>query len=264
MIGQEQLVVVADLFVLTTVLHGIFGIKVDEVEHVPCKFRVELCADTLNEFLSYDVLRDRVTVTSSGSHGVICIGACDDPCDLRNLLALESVRIALTVVTLVMEVSAYAEVRELVDLGEDAVTLFRVLLDDVEFFVGELAGLVDNGVRDADFSYVVEKGSEVDLLAFFVVLACELCDLNGILGNSGGVTIRIRVFGVDHLSVRFDEFLKELLLSFILFCFNVEIVGTACICSNDHTDKSDEAKEDDADYQYPDSECINVTVDTVE
>ena len=104
-----------------------------------------------------------------------------------------------------------------------------MLLDDVEFFFGELAGLVDNGIRDADLSYVVEKGSKVDLLAFFVILAYELCDLNGILGNSRGVTVRIRVFGVDHLSVRFDEFLKELLLSFFLFCDNIEIVGTSCI-----------------------------------
>ena len=110
MIGQEKLVVVTELFVLTAVLHGIFGVKIDEVEHGPCKFRVELCADTLNEFLSYDVLRDRITVTSSGSHGVICISACDDPGDLRNLRALESVRISLTVVTLMMEVSAYAEI----------------------------------------------------------------------------------------------------------------------------------------------------------
>ena len=83
-----------------------------------------------------------------------------------------------------MEVRAYAEVRELVDLGENSVTFFRVLLDDVEFFIGEFARFVDNGVRDADLSYVVEKGSEVYLLAFLVALAGELCDLYGILGNS--------------------------------------------------------------------------------
>ena len=77
------------------------------------------------------------------------------------------------------------------------------------------------------------------------------------------MTVRVWVFGVDHLSVRFDEFLKELLLSFLLLGCNVEIIGTACICGNDHTGKSDEAQEDDADYRYPDGESVYVIVDTV-
>ena len=116
------------------------------------------------------MLRYGFTVTSVGSHGVICIGACDDPRDLRNVSALKTVRVALAVVALVMEVRAQTEVRELVDLREDAVAFFGVLLDDVEFFLGELAGLVDNGIRNSNLAYVVQKRSEIDLLALLIAL----------------------------------------------------------------------------------------------
>ena len=61
--------------------------------------RIELSAQTLDEFLSYDLLRNGVTVTPLGCHRIVSIGNCNDPCDLGNIIALKSFGITLAVVS---------------------------------------------------------------------------------------------------------------------------------------------------------------------
>ena len=93
----------------------VFGINVDKVKHYLCKIRIELCSDALYKFLTDQILGDRITIASLGGHRVVCVCDGDYTCDLRYILALESVRVPVSVIAFMVMMSAYAEIRRLTD-----------------------------------------------------------------------------------------------------------------------------------------------------
>ena len=92
---------------------------------------------------------------------MICNG--DYSCRLGNLLFFEAVRIACTVVLLMVASSAPCKVRHFFDISQDTATQNRVLLYQLELLVCELAVFIDDGVRDTDLSDVVKKTHHIDV-----------------------------------------------------------------------------------------------------
>ena len=72
-----------------------------------------------------------------------------------------------------------------------------MLLDNLILFVGKFAVLVEYRSRNAYLTYVMQESCVIDLFAVLFILACELGDLSGILGDSGRVTLGVRVLGID-------------------------------------------------------------------
>ena len=180
-------------------LHLIFRIVIDEMDHDVCELRIELGTGTLHQFLTNGLLGNGITVASSRRHGVVCIGYGNDAGDLRNIGSLEAVRITPAVVTLVMVMGTDAEVRIYGDVIEDLRAHCGMVLDDGILLVVQPALFVDDLFRNTDLAYVMKERDIVYLLALFGTLACKRGDLLRILGNSCGVTVSILVLCIDRV-----------------------------------------------------------------
>lgn len=120
-------------------LHTVFGVQVDHMDHDLGKVRIKLRPDALDQLLSHDVLGNGVAVAAVGGHGVVGIRHGDDPRDLGDGLALEPFGIASSVVPLVVITRADREPRGLLDAGQDLASCDRMSLDLLEFFVSQPA-----------------------------------------------------------------------------------------------------------------------------
>ena len=61
---DHQLAPAGELLYHLPLLHGVFRVKVDKVEHQSCILGIELRAHPLNEFLTHLLLRYRIAVAS--------------------------------------------------------------------------------------------------------------------------------------------------------------------------------------------------------
>ena len=73
-------------------------------------------ADRMAEyFLTHDVLRNRITITTVGSHGIVGIRHGNDSGNLRNILTGKSLRIATSVISFMMIPCSDGKPRRLFD-----------------------------------------------------------------------------------------------------------------------------------------------------
>ena len=107
-------------------------------------------------------------VAAFAGQRVIYVREGDDLRRDRNLVADKAVRVAAPVVTLVVPAADLIG-----DLNQRLILRHRKVLqdgsanggmrlDDLEFLRRQLAGLVEDGIRDADFADVVQGGSGAD------------------------------------------------------------------------------------------------------
>ena len=75
-----------------------------------------------------------------------------------------------------------------------------MLLHDVELFVRQPGGLVEDGVRHGDLSDVVEQGAPVEDVQLLVCKAHMRPDEAGIFGHPVGVLVGVAVLFVYHLA----------------------------------------------------------------
>ena len=108
-----------------------------------------------------------------------------------------------------MVVCPDAQIRRLLDAGEDLVAVDRVHFDLGKFFICQLAVLIDDRVRHADLTHVMQQRREIHLLAVFFALARLPGDLNGVHGHAGGMTVGVFVLGVDGVGQRFRRLFKH-------------------------------------------------------
>ena len=69
--------------------------------------------------------------------------------------------------------------------------------DHFILFRSQLALLVDDAVRDADFADIVKKCGIVDFRAFFFAFAADFGNFPGVRRNPGGVPLGLSVFCVN-------------------------------------------------------------------
>ena len=226
--GEEiELVVAAEFLDVFFLAHVVFLVLVDHVDHLRREERVELRAHLLDDDLSYGRLRERIPVASLGCHSIVSVSHSDDPGELGNIVALELVRVASSVESLVVMVGADAEVGELYDTGEDVLADRGVFLDLLVFFVCQLALLVDDLVGYSDLADIVQECREVDLVALFLVLADHACDHFRVARDSRGVTVCVLVLGIDSARECFRGLFEESLRALLLGrqVFDPEVVG---------------------------------------
>ena len=117
------------------------------------------------------------------------------------------VRIALAVEALVMRAHDHKLVGEHLEPAEDVETDGRVRLHLLELFVGQLAGLLQHGVRHADLADVVDARAPLEVRPSGLVLRREFHlarDHQRVLRHPLRVACRVRVARVDRVRQRFE------------------------------------------------------------
>ena len=203
--------------------HAVFQIQIDQVQHDFGILRIKLRPHALDQLFTHLLLRNRLAVAALGGHGIIGIRNGDDTCDIGNIFPLQPVGIASPVIAFVMVVCPDAQIRGLLDTGENPVAVNRVELDLVKLFVGQFAVLVDDRVRDTDLPYVVEQPRKVYLFAVLLGFARLPGNLRGVHGHTGRVTVGVFVFGVDGRRKRLCRLLEQVMhvLLFFSVAFNL-------------------------------------------
>ncbi len=108
-------------------------------------------------------------VGTIGGDGVEGVGDGDDAGHHRNLIAGEAVGVACAVHALVVQLDAGEHVFQLRDGAHDVGALGGMLLHQVEFFVGELAGLFQDAIVHADFADVMQQRGDAQAVELFGV-----------------------------------------------------------------------------------------------
>ena len=106
--------------------------------------------------------RQRLAVGAVGGHRVQGVAGVDDARLDRNLLALEAVRVARAIPSLVLGPNDGAQRGEERHGGEDAFADHRVLAHDGKFLRRQRPGLLQDVAGDADLADVVEQGSVLE------------------------------------------------------------------------------------------------------
>ena len=131
--------------------------------------------------------------------GVADVGRGDDAGLEGDLCGFEAAGVAVSVEAFVVGSTDFGDVGEGGDAGEDTFAVDGVLAHGLPFGVVELAGLVEDGVADAEFADVVEEGGAAEAADGGGVeadmsgdLGREVCDAIAVAGGVGA-------FGVDDL-----------------------------------------------------------------
>ena len=172
------------------------GAREDRLEGCDCG-RVELAVDRLGKSETCDSTRHRVAVRPVGRHRVVGVGDRDDPRYERDVVVDETVRIALTVDSLVVMADDPSRSPSTRHVGEDALSDRRVLLHLAALLERERAGLFEESRRKADLPDVVDEATEVRLVAHLVGESHALGDVARVDRDSGRVAGRVPVSRVE-------------------------------------------------------------------
>ena len=115
---------------------------------------------------------------------------------------LSAVRVALAVPALVVVVDDGVGVHQEADALADLAARVAVLLDDRVFLRRQLAGLLEDGVRDDDLSHVVQRRAEANDLDLARGQGKLLGDDPGVLRQAAAVAAGVGVAALDGLGER--------------------------------------------------------------
>ena len=116
-----------------------------------------------------------------------------------------------------------AQIRGLLDGGQDLVAIDRVKLDLRKLLIGQLAILIDHGIRHANLTHIMEQPGKIHLFAFFCGFACLPRNLGGILRHPGRVAVRILVFRIDGRRQSLGGLLKQRMFPFLPFLVELDL-----------------------------------------
>ena len=125
-------------------------------------------------------------------------------------IILASIGISASAVTLMMPTGTVCERGHLFDRTEDLGSEYGVSLDDLELFLVELGGLVDNGIGDTDLAYIMQKSHHVDGVLLLVVVADPSCYFAGVSRNTAGMTVRVGILCIDRFRESFNDMQEKL------------------------------------------------------
>ena len=148
---------------------------------------------------------ERLAVWAGRRHRRERVGHREDPADQRDVVAGEAVEIAATVDPLVVVPDAGSHGVDVGDVADDHVAERDVLLHDLELLVGQLAGLAQHLVGDADLADVVEQARDPDRLELRGRDVDPPGEEQRVAGDVLGVALRVAVLGVD----RADQALED-------------------------------------------------------
>ncbi len=140
-----------------------------------------------------------------GGDGVVDVGELEDLRRHRELAALEPVGIPAAVELLVVPADDRQEVAQALERLADALPDDGVLVHHDPLLVGQPARLVDDLVRDPDLADVVQDAALPQGLAGVLVEAGEPPPLDGQGSHALGVTLGVRVLGLDGVRQREDH-----------------------------------------------------------
>ena len=117
----------------------------------------------------------------------------------RDLVALEPARIALAVQPLMVRAGDGGKVLESGDARQDGFGVGRVHLHRLPFLAVELAGLVENGVADAELADVVQQGRALEPAPALGRKPQLFGDHVREQGDALAVAAGVGALGIDHL-----------------------------------------------------------------
>ena len=123
----------------------------------------------------------------------------------RDLLAGQLVQVAVAIPALVVVADAGPDDVDVGQVADDQVAERDVLLDDRVFLGGQLAGLAQDRVRDADLADVVEQPGDPDGGDQLVRQLEPLGEEDAVAGDVLGVLLGVAILGVD----REDQALED-------------------------------------------------------
>jgi hypothetical protein len=109
-------------------------------------------------------VRKAFAVTTIRNHRVVRINDRDDSRADRDLAGFQSAGIAASVVAFVVVKGVETGFVQAWKQAQNRPAVFRMLVHQRPLFVGEFAFFFQDGVRDADFSDVVEKSGDFQLM----------------------------------------------------------------------------------------------------
>ena len=198
-------------------LHEVFGVEIDQVPHDHGDLRIKLRSRSFHDLFPDQLLRGSLPVDPVGRQRIICVRHGNNPGNLGNLFPFQSVRISCAVVPFMMIMGADADIGIIPDTGKNLVSQHRMLLDFLIFFRCQVCLFVDNGVRDADLSDVVQHAGIIDPPAFFLIFAHQFGNPPGVLRDAHGMPVGIFVLGVDGRNQRRRDLFKQALRLLLLF-----------------------------------------------
>ena len=97
----------------------------------------------------------RSLIRPLGCHCVKCIGDGNDARLHRKFIALQTLRITLAVNHFVVHVHARQKISHRGNLGHDLESFLRMRLHDLELFIGQRRGFLQNAIVDSDLADIV-------------------------------------------------------------------------------------------------------------
>ena len=124
--------------------------------HQRCHYLLVIaCADKAFDSLKRDLKLHGALVRAIRRHGIEGVCDRDDARLHRNLIAFQPLRIPSAVYHLMMHVHARQKFAHGGNLRHDLVALLRVLLHDLELFIRERCGLLQNIIVNANLADIV-------------------------------------------------------------------------------------------------------------
>ena len=167
--------------------------------------------------LMLDALLTQVpAVNAVARHGVICVGDGDDPGQERNVFSGDSLRVAFSVIAFMVVFGSDVQSVDEADVFQYTCADDGVALHELVFFIGELARLVENGIRNADLSDIVQKADGVDVVRLLGGQPQFFGNGVSIFRDAAGMTSCVLVFGIDRIGDGHDRLHGHLADVFIL------------------------------------------------
>ena len=159
--------------------------------------RVELRPGAADDLLDGETMGGGLPVGPFRRDRVVGVGEGHDPGPHGDLPPLQLVGIAGPVVAFVVGPDDPGDLLELDDGTEDVLAPGGMLLDQLELGVGQLAGLIQDALRNGDLAHVVEERGQFEVAQLLLAEAHFCGDLHREFRDPGRVKAGVFVLGVD-------------------------------------------------------------------
>ena len=178
---------------------GLEGAALDEAEENFHDGGIELRAGlALEDVLGFSGVSG-LAVGAIAGHGVVGVDDVDDAGGEGDLFTAQAPGVAAAVGIFMVELDDGEVIAKFGDAFEDAFADDGMAADDFELGIGEGAGLLEDGVGDADFADVVEVGADADDVDFGGGEIHGAGDGDGVLADAGTVAGGVGVSGIEGL-----------------------------------------------------------------
>jgi hypothetical protein len=137
------------------------AVALDDAKERVHDARMELRPAAAQQLGACELDRLRLLVRAAAHDHFERVRRGDDVRLHRDVVACEPLRIAVSVIALVVRANDRDEVAQRLDRGEDRCADGRVRAHEHPFVLRERAGLVEDGVRDADLADVVQRRAQL-------------------------------------------------------------------------------------------------------